>query len=220
MIRFRRWLIVVLVLLALVAVLGAAAVLWLDQQNARVRLAQSELQPALDRATAAEARAARAESSLTAIGVQRVAEAAGTATAVSLVNEPQRALERVLGQLFGAFQDPTGDRYDQLTNLFSPTALQTLRPEADYLRANGQHLGGASTFKVDASAPQPVAPDRVQVHTNEQWLYDERDDADRRQRCFTEDSDQTYVLVQHGQDWIVDDVQLGATHRTDCPDGT
>ena len=135
MTRFRRRLIVVLVPLALFAGLAAATVLWLDQQNARARLAESELQPALDRATAAEARAVRAEASLTAIGVQRVAEAAATATAVSLVNEPQRALERVLGQLFGVFQDPTGDGYDRLSNLFSPTALQTLRqpgpPEGD-----------------------------------------------------------------------------------------
>ena len=66
--------------------LAVAAMLWLDQQNARIRLAESELQPALDRATAAEARAARAEASLTAIGVQRVAEAAATATRESKLN--------------------------------------------------------------------------------------------------------------------------------------
>jgi hypothetical protein len=58
------------------------------------------------------------------------------------------------------------------------------------------------------------------VHTVERWLYDERDDTDRRLRCFIEDSDQTYVLTASGANWLVDEVQLGATHRADCPPGT
>jgi hypothetical protein len=157
---------------------------------------------------------------LTAIAEQRVAEAAATATSVARTAAPQRALERNLGRLYAAFQEPTGPAYDQLPSLFSPPALQTLRPEADYLRSTGRHLGGASTFSVNASPALQIAPDRTQVHTVEQWLYDERDDADQRLRCFVEDSDQTYVLQLNGQSWMVDEIQLGATRRSDCPPGT
>jgi type II secretory pathway pseudopilin PulG len=220
MVRFRRRLLGLLVPLAIVAVIGASAVLWLDQQSARARLAEAELQPALARAATAEARAVRAEAALTAIAEQRVAEAAATATAVATVNEPQRALERDLGRLFATFQDPTGASYDQLSDYFGPDALQTLKAEADYLRAAGRHLGGASTFSVNASPTQQVAPDRAQVHTIERWLYDERDDSDVRQRCFIEESDQTYTLRLSGQVWIVDDFQLGGSRRSDCPPGT
>jgi type II secretory pathway pseudopilin PulG len=220
MVRFRRRLLTLLVPLAILSVLAAAAVLWLDQQGARARVAEAQLQPALARADAAEARAVKAEASLTAIAQQRVVEAAATATTVSLASEPQRALERNLGRLFAVFQEPTGSGYDQLSNAFSTPALQTLRPEADYLRSTGRHLGGASTFNVNASPPEKVAEDRAQVHTVERWLYDERDAADRRVRCFVEDSDQTYILRPNGQAWVVDEVQLGATHRSDCPPDT
>jgi hypothetical protein len=156
---------------------------------------------------------------LTAIAQQRVAEAAATATVVAQANEPQRALERILGRLFAVYQDPTGSGYDQLSDVFSPDALQVVRGEADYLRVNGRHLGGASTFNVDASAPQQESADRVQIHTNERWLYDERDASDTRVRCFVEDSDQTYMLVLNGQNWTVDAIQLGGTKRSDCPPG-
>jgi hypothetical protein len=202
------------------AVLVAGAILWLDQQGARARIAEAELQPALARADSAESRAVRAEASLTAIARQRAAEVSATATAVSEANEPQRALERALGRLFAVFQDPTGTGYDQLSNVFSPDALQAVRAEADYLRINGRHLGGASTFNVDSSPPDRLPDDRVQIHTRERWVYDERDDADRRQRCFIEDSDQTYTLRLAGQNWIVDEYQLGNTRRSDCPPGT
>ena len=192
----------------------------MDQQSARTRLAEAELQPALGRAEAAETRAARAEASLTAIAQQRLAEAAATATSVAQTNEPQRALERILGRLFGAFQDPIGAAYDRLVDDFSPSALQTLRAEADYLRSTGRHLGGASTWNVNASPTQTIAPGRAQVQTIERWLYDERDDDDRRIRCFIEESDQTYSLSLKGQNWLVDDVQLGGSHRGECPPGT
>jgi hypothetical protein len=217
---FRRRLLTLLFPLALLSVLAAAAVLWLDQQSARARLAEAELQPALARAAAAEERAARAEASLTAIAQDRAVEVSATATAVAAANEPQRALERILGRLFNVFQDPTSAGYDKLSDVFSDSALETVRPEADYLRANSLHLGGASTFNVDASAPDQLAQDRAQVHTTETWLYDERDDADQRQRCFIENSDQTYILVLNGQTWTVDQVELGVTHRSDCPPGT
>jgi len=220
MVRFRRRLLTVLVPLAIVAVLAAAAASWLDQQTARARLAEAQLGPALARADAAEARAVQAEAALTAIAQQRTVDAAATASTVARASEPQRALERNLGRLFAVFQEPTGAGYDQLADLFSPPALQTLRPEADYLRSTGRHLGGASTFNVNASPPEQLAADRSQVHTTERWLYDERDDADRRLRCFIEESDQNYVLTLNGQNWVVDEVQLGATHRSDCPPGT
>jgi hypothetical protein len=218
--RFRRRLLAILFPLALLAVLATAVVMWGDQQSARARLAEAELEPALARAQAAETRAAQAEASLTAIAQDRATAAAATATAVAAGNEPQRALERILGRLFDAFQDPTGPSYDQLSDDFSQSALDTVRPEADYLRAYGLHLGGASTFNIDASAPEQISQDRAQVHTNETWLYDERNDADQRQRCFIEASDQTYILVLNGQNWTVDDIQLGSTHRSDCPPGT
>ena len=220
MLRFRRRLISVLVPLTIVAVLGAAATLWLDQQGARARLAEAQLEPALARAQVAEARAARAEASLTAIAEQRVAEAGATATAVSRVNEPKQALERALGRLFAAFQDPTSRAFDTLPEVFSPNALNTVRAEADFLRGNGRHLGGASTFSVDSSPVNRVDQDSAEVRSIERWLYDERDASDRRLRCFTEDSDQNYVLKRQGQDWIVDAIQLGGTRRTECPAGT
>jgi hypothetical protein len=191
--------------------------MFVDQQSARARLAEAALQPAVATAGAAEARAARAEASLTAISQARQAEVSATATAAAKGDEPQRALERILGQLFAVFQDPSGPGYDQLSHVFSENALQTVRPEADFLRGNGRHLGGVSTFNVDASPPQPIALDRAQIRTKERWVYDERNDADQRERCFVEDSDQMYVMVLNGQAWTVDNIQLGATSRTDCP---
>jgi hypothetical protein len=220
MVRFRRRLLALLIPLTIIAVVGASAVLWMDQQSARAQLAEAELQPALARAEAAEARAVRAEASLTAIALQRQAEASATATAVAALNEPQRALERNLGRLFAVFQDPTGTGYEQLGDYFGAAALQTVRPEADYLRATGRHLGGASTFSVNASPPQQSTPDRAQVHTLERWLYDERDASEARQRCFIEDSDQTYSLHLTGQAWTIEEIQLGDTRRSDCPPGT
>jgi hypothetical protein len=217
---FRRRLLALLVPLTIVAVLGAASVLWLDQQSARARLAEAQLEPALARAAVAEARAGRAEASLTSIAVQRAADVAATATVVARVDEPKTALERALGRLFAAFQEPTGRSYDQLSDVFAPAALEGLRAEADYLRGSGRHLGGASTFTVNASPPEQLAQDRAQIHTIERWVYDERDDADRRQRCFIEDSDQNYVMRLNGQLWIVDEFHVGGTRRGDCPPGT
>ncbi len=217
MLRFRRLLLAVLVPLAILEVLAAAGNSWLEQQSARARIAEAQLGPAIARADVAETRAARAEASLTTIGVQRAAEVSATATSVAAVNEPQRDLERALGRLFTAFQDPTGSDVDQLAQVFSPAALQIVRAEVDYLRANGRHLGGASTFSVDAGPVQQVSTERSQVHTNERWLYDERDDADQRTRCFVEESDQTYILRRSGQMWTIDEVQLGGTRRMDCP---
>jgi hypothetical protein len=218
--RFRRQLISLLVPLAIVAVLGAAATLFFDQQIARTRLAEAQLQPVAARAEAAEARAARAEASLTAIAVQRVTEASATSTAVARQSDPQRALERSLGRLFASFQDPTGRAYEQLAEVFSPTALPIVRAEADYLRGSGRHLGGASTFNVDTGPVNRVDQDRAEVRTQERWVYDERDASDNRQRCFVEDSDQNYVLKRQNQDWIVDEIQLlGDSRRSECPPG-
>jgi hypothetical protein len=220
MARFRGRLLAVLIPLTIVAVLVAAAILWLDQQSARARLAEAQLEPALARAEAADARATRAEASLTAIAVQRVTDASATATTVARASEPQRQLERTLGRVFAVFQEPTGSGYDQLSDVFSPAALQTVRPEADYLRGRGLHLGGASTWSLTTSPPEQLAADRTQIHTVERWLYDERDATDQRQRCFIEDSDQTYVLRLNDPtttSWVVDEIQLGGTRRSDCP---
>ena len=218
--RFRRRLISLLVPLTILAVLGAAATLWLDQQGARARMAEEQLELAFARAQAAEARAVRAEASLTTIAVQRVAEAAATSTAVARVAEPQRSLERILGRLFGAFQDPTGQAYDQLPATIAPAPLQILRAEADFLRGNGRHLGGASTFSVNASPVNYLDPEHAEVQTTERWLYDERDAADQRQRCFVEDSEQTYVLKRQNQDWLIEEVRLAGSKRSECGHGT
>ena len=205
-----------LVPLAILSVLGAAATLWVDQQSARARIAEAELAPVRARALAAEARAARAEASLTAIAVQRAAEVAATSTVVARATDPLRELERALGRLFASFQEPTGAAFDQLNQSFSPGALSALRAEVDYLRATGRHLGGESTFSVDASPPTSLGPDQSSVRTHERWVYDERDAADRRQRCFVEESDQTYTLLRTGQTWIVDEVQLANSSRVNC----
>jgi hypothetical protein len=142
--------------------------------------------------------------------------AAATATVVARPNEPLRALERNLGHLFDAFQNPVGPAYDQLGQYFSEAALVPLRAEADYLRQTGRHLGGESTFNVDASPPTPEGPDRSSIRTHERWVYDERDESDQRQRCFVEDSDQTYTLVRASDDWIVDEVQFAGSSRVNC----
>jgi hypothetical protein len=218
--RLRRGLIAVLLPLTVLAVLGAAITLWLDQQGARARLAEAQLEPALVRAQAAEARAVRAEASLTAIANERIAQAGATATAVSLANEPRAALERQLGRLFGVFQDPTGPGYDRLSEVFGQDALPSMRAEADFLRGQGRHLAGVSTFNIESAPVNRLADDRAEIHTTERWVYDERDASDRRSRCFVEDSDQTYTLRRGASDWIVDQVQLGSTRRTDCPPGT
>jgi hypothetical protein len=219
MVRFRRRLLALLIPLTVVAVLAAVAVVWLDQQSARARLSEAQLEPALARAEAAEARAVRAEASLTAIALQRIAQAAATATVVARVDEPRTALQRNLQRLFAVFQDPIGPGFQRLSEVFSESALQTLRAEADHLRSSGRHLGGASTFTIDASPPDQTAPDRAQVHTVERWVYDERDDADQRARCFVEDSDQNYVLRLTNQLWIVEEFQLSQSRRSDCPPG-
>src|SRR5436309_15477203 len=106
MVRLRRLLLALFVPLAVLSVLGMAAILWLDQQSARARLAEAQLAPALARADVAEARAVKAEASLTAIAQQRLADAAATATTVAPVNEPPRALERDLARLIAVFQEP------------------------------------------------------------------------------------------------------------------
>jgi hypothetical protein len=218
MVRFRRRVIALLLPLATVAVLIAAASLWMEQQSARARLAEAQLEPILARATVAEGRAIRAEASLTAIGAQRQAEAAATAAAVARVAEPQRAVERALGRLFGVYQDPTGSGYEQLADVFSPQALSAVRAEADHLRGTARKLGGESTFTVDASAPVRLDADRVEVQTVERWVYDERDGADQQQRCFIEDSDQTYILRRGpGDSWLVDEIQFGGNRRSNCP---
>jgi hypothetical protein len=191
--------------------------MWIDQQSARVQMAEAQLVPARARADAAEARAVRAEAALTAVADQRVAGVSATATAVSIEAMPQRSLERALGKLFAVLQEPLGRGYDQLAELFSADALPSVRNEADYLRGVGQRLGGASTFSIEASSPEQLAPDRAQVRTTERWVYDERDDSDRRLRCFVEDSDQTYVLQLTGQTWIVDEIHLLNAKRSNCP---
>ena len=48
------------------------------------------------------------------------------------------------------------------------------------------------------------------------WVYDERDANDVRQRCIREESEQVYTVVQAGQRWQVEAVQLVSVNRSGC----
>jgi CHASE3 domain sensor protein len=82
--RLRRRLLALLVPLAILAVLAASATLWMDQQSARARIAEAELEPVRARAEAAETRAARAEASLTSVARQQLAAAAAPLRGASI----------------------------------------------------------------------------------------------------------------------------------------
>jgi hypothetical protein len=223
--QVRRQVLVGLVLIALLVLLACAAAAFVTQQTTRARLAEATLQPALERAQTveeraqqAQARAAQAEASLTAIADGHATQAAATATAVARPYDPERALERDLARLFAVYGDPLGQRYDQLAEVFAPDVLPTVRNEADYLRVNDLHLGGASTFAI--TPPVQLDQDQVQTRTTERWVYDERDENDRRVRCFIEVSDQTYTMQRAPRDWMVAELEVATTQRGTCPPGT
>jgi uncharacterized protein HemX len=163
--RFRRRVLLVLVPLVVLAALAVGTVYWGQQQRALVVLAEQRRTDAEAAAATAQSQAAQAQASLTAIANQQAASAAATATVVARAAEPRQALETALGRLFAAYQDPVGAAYDQLSQYFGPDALNVVRGEADYLRANGLHLGGSSTFSVNSDAPNPTGADAVTIHT-------------------------------------------------------
>ena len=218
--RVRRRLLLLLVPLAVLAVLAVGTLYWGQQQHALVVLANQQRDDAVASAATAQSQAVQAEASLTAVLGQQAAAAGATATVVAQAAAPRQALESALGQLFIAYQQPVGTAYDQLSQSFGPDALSVVRQEADYLRSAGNHLGGTSTFTVNSDAPVSTGPDTVTIHTTETWVYDELDDANQRQRCFSETTSQTYSLrrtTTGSPPWLVTNVQLeGGASRKNC----
>jgi hypothetical protein len=194
-----------LVALAVLLVLGGATV-WARQHEAARRSAEA-------RAEAAEARLAVAEASLTAI-VRAQAEA--SATALAQANEPAAALERALGLVLATYKEPSEARMRALGDAFSPAALAVFRPEADRLMSMDLRLGGESGYDLQVLSSSPQGADRAEVRTRERWTYDERDASGRRARCLHEDGEQTYTLQRTGGGWLVDEVQVASSQRTEC----
>jgi hypothetical protein len=154
-----------------------------------------------------------AEASLTAI-VRAQAEA--SATAQARTSEPAAALERALGLVLATYQDPSEARLRGLADAFSPAALAVFRPEADRLLAMDLRLGGDSRYDLQVLSSAPQGADRAEVRTRERWTYDERDASGRRARCLHEEGEQTYTLRRTGGGWLVDEVQVASSQRTEC----
>jgi hypothetical protein len=191
---------------ALIAVgLLVAIVIWANQR-------ESALEASEARASLAEMRAATAEAVVTA---QTELQAA-TATALAHVNSPEAAIDRSLGLVLAAEQDPNEQHLRALNDAFGPAALGVMRPEVEHLVSGGLHLGGESGYNVTVLATDYPTPDQAQVRTRERWTYDERNGDDQRARCLVESSEQIYVLQRAGSTWHVADIQLGTSSRTDC----
>jgi hypothetical protein len=192
---------------AFVAVLLLAAmIVWANQQEAALRASDA-------RAGQAEARAATAE----AFVVAQVQAQAATATALAYASRPEAAVDRSLSLLLAAEREPGDQRLRALSDAFGPAALAMVRPEVEHLLSGGLHLGGQSAYELTVLTTETPAPDEAQVGTRERWIYDERNVDDRQARCLIETSDQTYTLHRIGGGWQVDDIQLAASSRTDCP---
>lgn len=191
--------------------LVAAGGLWARQQEVARRVAEA-------RADAANAQLAQAQASITAL-VR--AQAVASATALAQANEPGPALERALGLVLAAFQDPTEGRLKALSDAFTPAALALFQREMEHLVSANLRLGGQSGFELtilDISPPVAGADgaDRLQVRTRERWTYDERDQAGARARCLREEGEQTYTMRRRPTGWLVEDAQLGTTRRLEC----
>ncbi len=189
-----------------VFVLLAAATVWVRQQDAARRVAEA-------RADTAEAQLAAAQASLAAVS-RSVAVA--SATAAAQANDPAESLKRALGIAFAAYQDPSEAHLRAVADAFSPAARAVFQTEAEHLISGGRHLGGQSSFDVQVLSTAPKGTDRVEVKTRETWVYDERDQSNRPTRCVREEGAQTYTMRKTGVSWIVEDVELGASRRSDC----
>jgi hypothetical protein len=195
-----------LVGIAVLSILVAVA-LWARQQD-------DGRSAAVQRADRLEVELAAAQASLTAIVRS---QATASATALARAAEPGPALERALQLVFSVYQDPSDAKIRSLSDVLGPAALAIFQREADYLRSNRQKLGGTSSFTPTVVSTAPRGGDRVEVRTRERWVYDERNANDARARCIVEESEQTYVMRQVPAGWIIEDVQLGTSRRTDCP---
>jgi hypothetical protein len=160
-----------------------------------------------------EAQLAQTHAQLTAI-VQAQAEASATAFAHS--NEPVPFLQRALSLVFDAYRAPSETSIRVLGEVFTQSALMVFSPEAEHLVTSGLRLGGDSTFSMEPISVTPRGPDRVELRTRETWVYDRRDPEGRRHRCIQEDGELTYVLRRAGTSWIIEEVELGTSRRTDC----
>jgi hypothetical protein len=195
------WLIALLLLVGF----GGAAV-WGRQQTVRASDAERQLGIALQE---------NAALSLTLTAVAET-QATAQATAAARANEPGAALQRALDLVFTAYQDPTEPHLRALNDAFSQSARAIFQNEAEHLISSGRKLGGESDWKLIDIQPGPINGDRVEIRTHELWVYDEVDASGARQRCLREDSEQTYTLQRTGSGWLVDQVDLGASRRTDC----
>jgi hypothetical protein len=195
------WLIAILLLVGF----GGAAV-WGRQQTARADEAERQRDVVLQE---------NAALSLTLTVVAQT-QATAQATAAARANEPGPALQRALDLVFAAYQDPTEPHLRALNDAFSQAARSVFQNEAEHLISSGRKLGGQSDWKLIDIQPGQVSGDQVDVHTRELWVYDEVDASGARQRCIREESEQTYTLKRTGSGWLVDDIQLGTSRRTDC----
>lgn len=198
--RLLPWVVAIVIL----ALFGGAS-LWVRQQEGQRRQEST-------RADAAEVELAIVRATLTAV-VQ--AQATSQASAVALASQPGPSLERALGLVFAAYQEPTQARLLALNDAFAPAARAVFQTQAEHLISSGRHLGGDSTFQVEVLTTEPRG-ERADVRTRERWLYDERDPANQRQRCLIEEGEQTYTLRRMPAGWIVEDVQLGISRRSEC----
>ncbi len=182
-------------------------VLWGRQQESQRRIEEA-------RADAAEAELVSAQASLTTL---RTAVAVASASAVAKANDPTQALKRALDLVLAAYQDPSEPKIRALTSAgFSDSARSVFQTELEHLVSGAKHLGSKSGYTFEVTATEPNGTEEVRVRTHEQWTYDERDQADRPSRCVREDSDQTYTMRRTATDWIVQNVDLGASRRSDC----
>lgn len=216
-------------LFAAVVVLIAlgAATLWVRDLQLRVQTSDLQVVALSTRGAASEARALVAEASLT--GIARSSQATATAqlaatstaqaeaTAAAQSADPAASLQKALGLVFAAYQQPTDDRVQAMEQAFDPAAVPVFRPELDHLQEGGLHLGPNASFNVDVQGVTRPDPDHANVRTHEKWAYDEVDGADRSVRCITEESDQTYSLTRGGGGgWVVSAVQLASVQRGQC----
>jgi hypothetical protein len=194
-----------LVALSVLLVLGGATV-WARQQEAVRRSAEA-------RADAAEAQLAVAEATITAIAR---AQAEASATALARANEPAAAVEHALSLVLATYKEPSEARLRALGDAFSPEALAVFRPEADRLISMDLRLGGESDYEVEVLSSAPRGADRAEVRTRERWTYDERDASGRRARCLREEGEQTYTLQRTSGGWLVNEVNVATSQRTEC----
>ena len=198
-----------LIALLLLAGFGGAAV-WGRQQTDRASEAERRLADQVQQ---------NASLSLTLTAVVQ-AQATALATAAARTNEPGTALERALGLVFAAYQEPTEGRLRAVNDAFSQAARSmAFQSEAEHLISSGRRLGGSSDWRILDMQVGEIREGRVTIRTRELWIYDEVDAAGNRQRCLREESEQTYTLRQTAGGWLVEDVTLGPSpvRRSDCP---